>query len=147
MEEDVEPQGGPEDLRERGRDTGGHGGCAVDQSGKRANVLVDRLRQALAGHDPEVRGHVLPEDQDQRAERDHPKQVVVEVRSGGDVGCPVAGVDEPDRHEKPRPQISDHLPDDSRPGPDRSYRGLKECGTTDLHPRSEVRCPKSELAQ
>ena len=76
-------------------------------------MLPNSLREALPGHDPKVRRHVLPEYQYPRAQHHHPQQMVTEVRSRRDVGRPIAGVDEADGDEEAGAKIGEHLPEKS----------------------------------
>ncbi len=63
------------------------------------------FRDAVAGHNAEVGGVVLKQNQHDRGERDHPEQRIPELRSGGDVGGPVAGIDEPHCDQQARPDV------------------------------------------
>jgi hypothetical protein len=52
---------------------------------------------------------VLQEDQHEGGQRHHPEQAVAELRAAGDVGRPVARVDEADGDYETRPKVAQQL--------------------------------------
>jgi len=71
---------------------------------------ADVGRQRVAGDDAELGGEVLQEDQHERAQRDDPEQRVAELGAAGDVGGPVARVDEADGDDEARAEVAQEFP-------------------------------------
>ena len=91
--------------------------------------------------DAQLGRHVLQEDQHERAERDDPQQLVAELRAAGDVGSPVAGVDEADGDHEARPEVAQQLAREQVTGEAaRPPRGRARDGLVEAHGRVSVGC-------
>ena len=100
-----------EDLRQGGGDGGQHRRGEDRQGDDFREVGGGGLGEAESGGDPQVRGVVLEQDQHEGGEGDHPEQRVAVGRAGGDVGGPVAGIDEADGHEEAGADVFEDVPD------------------------------------
>ena len=108
-EEEIEAESGPEVLGQVGRHAGQHDGDAGDPDDGLGQLRADVGGQGVAGDDAQLGREVLQEDEHERAERDDPQQRVAELRPAGDVGRPVAGVDEADGDDEPGAQVAEQL--------------------------------------
>ena len=102
VKHEVERDGAAEHFREiAGAD--GHFAKKPHWPARPARIpIAAALGQVFAGDDPEPRGDDLHENGHQAGEADHPQQPVFELRAGGQVCAPIAGVHVTDADENGR---------------------------------------------
>ena len=69
-----------------------------------------------SGSDAEARAQRLKHDRHEIGQQRNEEQRVAELGAAREVGGPVAGIDEADRHQKPRPEKSEKLFERNSPG-------------------------------
>jgi len=99
-EQEVEADGGAEELGQVRRDRNHLGGQEGADHRPAGQALAADLGQVHAGRDAELRGEALEKHRDDVGEHDHPEQLVSELGTGRDVGCEVAWVDVGDRGDE-----------------------------------------------
>ena len=104
-EQHPERDGATQNLRQRGGYAGEQRRREDRAAQPAGQVPIGRLREAQPRHDAEVRHVVLDDNQHDGGKSDHPQQRVAERGAGGEVGRPVARVDEAYGDEQPRPDI------------------------------------------
>ena len=109
MEQDLKAERPAQDLGEARRDQRRHHGAAEEDHQRPREMPAHVHRQRGAGDDPQAGRDVLQKDQHQRAQRDDPEQRIAELAAAGQIGGPVARVDETDRDDEPRAEVAKQL--------------------------------------
>ncbi len=155
-EEQAKAEGSSQQFGHVGGDAGQHD-AAPEKTGPRPREpLPYVVGQAVTGHDAQPGRHALEQDEHQRGQGYHPEQRIAELASPGDVGGPVAGIDEPHRDDEARPQVAEKVAADEdaqlgQPGWTRRWRRTRRSSGRDqsrLHflPRASP-APRTHASQ
>src|SRR5205085_2420737 len=116
MEEQINGDGASQDF---GKITGSNGQFAQEPVGPAAPfriIVTAGLGQVFAGYYSEASRHDLQENGHKAGNGNHPQQAVFELRSGGEVGAPVAGVHVANAYEERGANVRAPLLPESRLG-------------------------------